>query len=126
MKEIEYGAADEQIILKKRLSAIGMCMRAGKLAVGPDVAFDTMRAFSQRKKGDRVYVVIEASDTSENTHKRITDKCTYYDVPHIRLSVGMGELAEAVGKIRAVAAVGITDENLYRLFLAAEKTNHSK
>ena len=62
-------------VLKKQLSAIGMCMRARKLLLGPDTVCDAMRAYSFKKRGERVYVVIEASDTSDNTHKKITDKC---------------------------------------------------
>ena len=126
MKEADIRAIEEMAVLKKQLSAIGMCMRAGKLLIGPDPICDSMRSFSFKKRGERVYVVIEASDTSDNTHKKLTDKCRYYDVPHVRLPIGMGELSEAVGKLRSVAAVGIVDENLYRLVLAADKNKQNK
>ena len=122
-EQMNCACESSDAVLKKQLSAIGMCMRARKLLLGPDIVCDAMRAYSFKKRGERVYVVIEASDTSENTHKKLTDKCAYYEVPHIRLSVDMSTLSEAVGKIRSVAAIGITDENLYRLFCAADKKN---
>ena len=62
-------------------------------------------------------LVIEAADTSENTHKRICDKCSYYGVKHIRLNAGTEILSDAVGKSSSVAAVAVSDENFYKLFM---------
>ncbi len=56
----------------------------------------------------------ERADTSANTHKRLTDKCTYYRVPLHRLEADAGTLGRAVGKTGAVAAVGVTDPGLLR------------
>jgi ribosomal protein L7Ae-like RNA K-turn-binding protein len=61
-----------------------------------------------------VLAVLEASDTSENTHKKLADKCAYYQVPLYRLTADTARLGKAIGKTGAVAAVGLTDENLYR------------
>ena len=61
-------------------------------------------------------IVIEASDTSENTHKKISDKCVYYNVKHIRLDATCEILGKAVGK-RAAAVVAIADENFCRAVL---------
>lgn len=57
-------------------------------------------------------LVLEASDTSENTHKKISDKCNYYKTKHVRLSCTCGELATALGKTSSLAAVAVTDKNL--------------
>ena len=58
-------------------------------------------------------IVVEASDTSENTHKRIADRTAYYGVPVVRLSLDSEALATAVGKRGgAVGAVCVTDQNL--------------
>jgi ribosomal protein L7Ae-like RNA K-turn-binding protein len=57
-------------------------------------------------------VVLEASDTSDGTHKKLTDKCSFYGVMHVRLSSDGEALAKAVGKTGALAAVAVTDENL--------------
>ena len=60
-------------------------------------------------------IVLEACDTSDATHKKLTDKCSFYKTEHVRLKVGGEELARAVGKTGALAAVAVTDENLVML-----------
>jgi ribosomal protein L7Ae-like RNA K-turn-binding protein len=61
-----------------------------------------------------VLAVLEAEDTSAATHEKLVSKCTYYRTPHYRIPVNTSRLAHAVGKTGAVAAVGVTDENLLR------------
>jgi ribosomal protein L7Ae-like RNA K-turn-binding protein len=56
--------------------------------------------------------VFEASDTSENTRKRISDKCTYYNIKHIKINIGGEELAAALGKSAYLAAVAVTDKEM--------------
>ena len=99
---------------KKLLATLGLCVRAGKVVFGVPMICDAMRKGGIKKPS----VVFEASDTSENTHKRITDKCTYYKVKHIKITVGGEELAAALGKTAYLAAVAVTDENMS---LMAEK-----
>ena len=48
-------------------------------------------------------------------HKKINDKCSFYDVKAVRLEETAEELARAVGKTGGLAAVAVTDENLARL-----------
>lgn len=62
-------------------------------------------------------IVIEASDTSENTHKKITDKCLYYNVRHVRIRSSCEALGRAVGK-SAVGAVATADGNFCRAILS--------
>ena len=94
---------------EKLLSTLGLCARARKLVMGTPMVCEAMR-----DKKTPVIAVLEASDTSANTHKKLTDKCAFYGVPHYRLTADTARLGRAVGKAGAVAAVGLTDQNLYK------------
>ena len=92
---------------KERLLGLaGLARRAGRVIFGTPMVCDAMR----EKK--TVCLVLEASDSSANTHKRITDRCAFYGVSHRRIDVQMGELAHALGKDGDVAVVAITDQGL--------------
>ena len=96
---------------KRALSALGLCVRAGKVIFGVPQVTEAMR-----KGGKQAPVaVFEAADTSENTHKRITDKCNYYHVKHIRLEADGATLAAALGKSASLAAVAVTDAAMSQL-----------
>ena len=104
---------------KKLLGFIGLCRGAGKAVLGTDMVCELLRKISEKRKiedNDGI-LVVEASDTSENTHKKISDKCVYYNVKHIRLRSTSEILGKAVGK-RAVAAVAIADKNFCRAVLS--------
>ena len=104
---------------KNLLGVIGMCRGAGKAIVGTDMVCEFLRKNSEKKRKNTEEIevlVIEASDTSENTHKKISDKCVYYNVKHIRLEATSEILGRAVGK-RATAAVAIADKNFCRAVL---------
>ena len=95
---------------QKILRSLGLCARAGKLIFGVPMICDAMRhggAAAPR-------IVFEASDTSENTHKRINDRCKYYGVRCFQLNTSAEKLAASVGKTSPLAAVGITDRQLSR------------
>ena len=98
---------------EKLLSTLGLCARARKLVTGTPMVCEALRAGGKTP----VLAVIEASDTSENTHAKLTSKCTYYHTPLYRVSADTATLAHAIGKTGAVAAVGVTDENLLRALL---------
>lgn len=92
---------------KERLLGLaGLAVRAGKVIFGTPMVCDAMRA------GKKIFLVLEACDCSENTHKRINDRCTYYRVPLRRIEAGTGELARALGKSGDLAVVAITDKGL--------------
>lgn len=98
-----------ELEIKKLLTTIGLCAKAGRLVFGTDQICEALR------NGKRAPImVVEASDTSDNTHKRITDRCTYYSVRHIRIEADAATLGAAVGKSSAISAVGITDEGFCR------------
>ena len=94
---------------EKLLSTLGLCARARKLVMGTPMVCEAMR-----DKKTPVIAVLEASDTSEGTHKKLSDKCGFYGVPLYRIAADTARLGRAVGKTGAVAAVGVTDENLYK------------
>lgn len=94
---------------KRILGSLGLCSKAGKLIFGVPMIIEAMQ------KGKKIHLVLEAGDTSDNTHKKITDKCSFYGVEKIRLECGGGELASAVGKTSSLAAVAITDEGFFKM-----------
>ncbi|WP_239616973.1 YlxQ family RNA-binding protein [Cohnella mopanensis] len=74
----------------KVLSRLGLATRAGKLISGEEVVLKAIRSGEAK-------LVLLAGDASDNTTKKITDKCKSYGVP---LLVGFTrfELGSAVGK----------------------------
>ncbi len=108
MSELEKNAkAGEQ----RLLGALGLCARARKLIFGVPMICDAM------KKGgkDAPLIIFEASDSSENTHKKIADKSAYYKVRTVRLNCDGATLASALGKTSSLAAVAITDIQMCRM-----------
>lgn len=90
------------------LSTLGLCVRAGKVTFGVPMIVEAMR----RGGKSAPVTVFEACDTSENTHKRITDKCTHYGVEHVRLSCDGATLAAALGKTGSLGAVALCDARM--------------
>lgn len=95
-----------ELQLNNLLMTVGLCAKAGKLVFGTEQICDALHS------GKKVYAVLEASDTSANTHKKLTDKCNYYGVKIFRLEADTAVLAHAVGKSSATAAVAVTDQGL--------------
>ena len=111
------------------LQMVGLCRKAGKTVIGTEMVCEHLRAQS-KKRGDRNNknagetdcIVLEGADTSENTHKKISDKCIYYNVKHIRLNSSCSALGKAVGK-RATATVAIADASFCRAILSRLEEN---
>ena len=95
----------------KLLSSLGLCVKAGAAIMGVPMICDAMRAGGERKP----LIVFEASDTSENTHKKLMDKCKYYNVECIRLECDGAVLAASLGKTSSLAAVALTDVNMRKM-----------
>ena len=93
---------------EKILSALGLCVRAGKVIFGVPMICDAL------KKGgaNKPVLIIEASDTSDGTHKRIADKSAFYKVRTVRIDCDGATLASALGKTSSLAAVAIKDEKM--------------
>jgi len=96
---------------KKLLFALGLCARAGKLTAGVPMVCEALRERGLKKPR----AVFMASDVSENTRKKLSDKCGFYGVRLVRLGCGAFELSRAVGKSSDVAAVAVADKQLYSL-----------
>ena len=100
----------------KLISTLGLCARARKLIIGTPMVCERLRSDSLSTKASeqKIYAVLEAGDTSENTHSRIVSKCSFYGVSHYRLEISSAELAHAIGKTGATAAVGVIDGQLWK------------
>ena len=101
------------------LGALGICAKAGKLICGTPLICEALKA---RKS---IYLVVETSDNSENTQKRLRDRCAYYGVEKHRLEIDGDTLARALGKSGRVSAAAITDEQLCRLVRSKLKQEHN-
>ena len=99
--------------IQKTLRALGLCAKARKLICGTPMICEALRGRS------KPFLVLAASDNSENTQKKLNDKCTHYGVSLVVLRADGNELSRAVGKQSRVAAVAVTDENLCRLVKGA-------
>ena len=90
------------------LRALGLCRKAGALVCGTPMICSAL-------PDGGIFAVYEANDTSEGTHKKLTDKCTYYGVRRVVLNVGGETLAAAVGKTGFLAAVAVKNASLAEL-----------
>ena len=105
--------------MAKTLNALGLCARARKLIFGTPMICEALR--SKQKP----LLVLCAADNSENTAKRLRDRCAFYAVETIVLDCDGEMLARALGKSGKLAAVAVSDENLCRLVRGTmeEETN---
>ena len=100
----------------KALRLLGLAAKAGKLTVGTDLVCAALARGGEHAPR----LAVEAGDSSNNTHKRVTDRCAYYGVRALRLSAAAAELAHAIGKRdAAVAVVGVSDPHLAAAIIAA-------
>jgi ribosomal protein L7Ae-like RNA K-turn-binding protein len=88
---------------EKLLRLLGLAARAGKLVYGTPMVCEEL------KKGNKVYFVFEANGTSENTHKRIGDRCRFYNARLIGLGLNTEEFAHLLGKSGELAVAALTD-----------------
>lgn len=83
---------------KQAISLLGLATRARKTISGEELVIKEVRA---RKAS----VVLISNDASDNTMKKVTDKCTSFNVPY-RIVGDRYELGGAIGKdARVVVAV---------------------
>lgn len=88
------------MLSKDVYSLLGLCARARKLSSG-SLLINDIRAH-------KVNFVIIAEDASDNTKKKITDKCQYYHIDFM-ICGDIDHISQAVGKNNRVA-LGITDK----------------
>ena len=94
------------------LMALGLCKKAGALVCGTPLV---CAAVASAKKPELAVISTGASD---NTKKKLRDKCTYYGVRLVELDATPEDISHATGGRASVAAVAICDGGLARLFLA--------
>ena len=82
------------------LSMLGLASRARKITSGETLIHDI--------RNKKVHYVIIADDASDNTKKKIIDKCNFYKVDYV-IEGSIDDLSIAVGKFNRVA-VGILDK----------------
>lgn len=90
--------------MKKFLFMLGLCRRAGEIIIGTDLVTKSLPS-------KRVKLVIYTSDASQNTEKKITDKCKFYGVECIKAECVSDIISNAIGKSGSVCVLGITDES---------------
>ncbi len=84
----------------KVLQLLGLATRAGKVVTGEELVVREIQ-------GRRAHLVILAEDVSSNTMKKVTDKCSFFNVErHVWGS--REELGHAIGKESRVV-LAITD-----------------
>ncbi|KXG43424.1 YlxQ family RNA-binding protein [Tepidibacillus infernus] len=81
-------------------SMLGLAARAGKVISGEELVIKGIQ------KGKVTFVIL-SGDASDNTSKKVKDKCSFYQVPY-RVIFNREELGHAIGKSSRVV-VGITD-----------------
>ncbi|SEP58435.1 L7Ae/L30e/S12e/Gadd45 family ribosomal protein [Piscibacillus halophilus] len=94
--------------MSKYLNLLGLAFRAKKVSLGEENIIQDIRS-------KQATLVLIASDASENTKKKLTDKCQSYEVPY-RVVGTRDEISHALGKHDRVAAA-IKDEGFTKKFL---------
>lgn len=85
---------------RKIFSYIGLAMKSGNLVSGE---FSTEKAIQSNK----TFLVLIAEDASNNTKKKFTNKCNYYDVPLYFFGTKK-DLGKAIGK-EMRSTIGLID-----------------
>ncbi|HSH24024.1 MAG TPA: YlxQ family RNA-binding protein [Massilibacterium sp.] len=86
---------------EKWQSLLGLANRARKIVSGEGLVVKEVQL-------KRAKLVLLAQDASENTKKKITDKCSYYHIP-LLLVKDRYTLGQAIGKDARVV-VAVTDD----------------
>ena len=98
---------------KDVLNFIGLMNRAGALITGTDLVLNGVRS-------GKVKMVLIDSLVSENTFKKVTDKCKFYNVSYIKADSSV-DLGLAIGNSNR-KIIGITDQNFVKAL--KEKLEH--
>lgn len=88
--------------VKKACGMLGLAMRAGKVASGEFAAEKAVKEY-------RAFLVIVASEASQNTQKKIRNMCQYYKVPYLVFGT-KEELGRIIGK-EYRASLAVCDKN---------------
>jgi ribosomal protein L7Ae-like RNA K-turn-binding protein len=95
--------------MEKWLSIIGLAYRARKIISGEELVIKDVRNKNAK-------LVLLAEDGSQNTKKKVMDKCTFYNVP-FRIVSDRQRLGKAIGKSERVV-VGVNDQGFATKLIA--------
>lgn len=105
---------------KRLLGFLGLCRKAGKLIIGTPLVCEALGART------KPHLVLVCAYASPATRKKLQTKTAYYGVTLRMPALDPEELAHAVGKTGAVAALAVTDPGMAAALLsridAAEQT----
>ena len=90
---------------KDTLNFIGLMKSAGALITGTNLVLKGVRS-------GKVKMVLVDDSVSDNTFKKITDKCKFYNVSYIKVATGI-DIGLAIGN-SSRKVIGITDPNFVR------------
>ena len=94
----------------KFLSMLGLAKRAGALITGTDLVTKALPS-------GKICLVIYAENSSQNTEKKITDKCKFYGTQCVKAEYAAQDIAHAIGKLSSTCAIGVSDENFSKELL---------
>ena len=93
--------------MNKCLNTLGICKCAGKISYGETLLKDI--------KNKKVCLVVVANNASDNSKKKIIDKCSFYKCEYL-ICLDKESMTKAIGRVDLVSAVGIKDCNLSKKF----------
>lgn len=89
--------------MKKTINLLGIAKKANKICYGETLLLDIKRC--------KVSLVVICSDTSDNSKKRIIDKCNFYGCKYL-IAFNKEDVKKIISREDEVSAVGIKDINL--------------
>lgn len=98
--------------VRRVLGVLGLAKRAGRTVAGTQMICDSLKEGKAR-------LVAVAHDASDNTKKRLCDRCAFYKKQIIILPVTAAELGAAIGRGGTSAAVALTDASFVKAFVKA-------
>ena len=93
--------------MNKALNTIGICKCANKISYGENLIKDI--------KSHSVNIVIICKNTSDNSKKKIIDKCNQYKCEYV-IAFTQEEILRVISRNDPVSAIGIKDSNLAKKF----------
>lgn len=86
------------------LFMLGLARKAGAIIIGTELVTKALAS-------GKVKLVIYTQNSSQNTTKRVTDKCKFYGVECEMTEHTSDEVSSAIGKSGSVCVLGITNES---------------
>ncbi len=86
------------MLCQKLTGLLGICRKAGKMAIGFDPMLEVVRA-------GKAAGVVTAADSSPKTYKEVCYHCEKAGIPVVSLPLTQEELGRAIGRKAVVAAI---------------------